>query len=172
MAIHPKLRSPASADSQHGSGQLTPQQARAISAWTEQATASLQDLALSDPAVALPLSADASAASASAMGATMQQARQASSPSTLRGSAVPLCIPLDDDNLVSGSVSNADPTTTTTPRLKIVNRLADESRKGPSVSFRRREPIRRDSLKRREALLKGKDGSRRRQRWENGIGLS
>jgi hypothetical protein len=33
---------------------------------------------------------------------------------------------------------------------------------------KRREPLRRDSLKRREALLKGKEGSRRRQRWENG----
>ena len=32
----------------------------------------------------------------------------------------------------------------------------------------RREPLRRDSLKRREALLKGKEGSRRRIRWENG----
>lgn len=31
-----------------------------------------------------------------------------------------------------------------------------------------REPLRRDSLKRREALLKGKEGSRRRTRWENG----
>lgn len=34
--------------------------------------------------------------------------------------------------------------------------------------YRRKEPLRRDSLKRREALLKGKEGSRRRQRWENG----
>ena len=33
----------------------------------------------------------------------------------------------------------------------------------------RREPLRRDSLKRREALLKGKEGSRRRTRWENGL---
>ncbi|KAJ9669841.1 hypothetical protein H2201_000227 [Coniosporium apollinis] len=33
--------------------------------------------------------------------------------------------------------------------------------------YPRREPLRRDSLKRREALLKGKEGSRRRQRWEN-----
>ena len=33
---------------------------------------------------------------------------------------------------------------------------------------RRREPLRRDSMKRREALLKGKEGSRRRQKWENG----
>lgn len=32
----------------------------------------------------------------------------------------------------------------------------------------RKEPLRRDSLKRREALLRGKEGSRRRQRWENG----
>lgn len=32
----------------------------------------------------------------------------------------------------------------------------------------RKEPMRRDSMKRREALLKGKEGSRRRQRWENG----
>ena len=33
---------------------------------------------------------------------------------------------------------------------------------------RNTEPIRRDSLKRREALLRGREGSRRRQRWENG----
>lgn len=32
----------------------------------------------------------------------------------------------------------------------------------------RKEPLRRDSQNRREALLKGKEGSRRRQRWENG----
>lgn len=32
----------------------------------------------------------------------------------------------------------------------------------------RKEPLKRDSMKRREALLKGKEGSRRRQRWENG----
>ncbi|KAF1939949.1 hypothetical protein EJ02DRAFT_456402 [Clathrospora elynae] len=34
--------------------------------------------------------------------------------------------------------------------------------------YRRKEPlVRRDSLKRREAMLKGNEGSRRRQRWEN-----
>ena len=38
-----------------------------------------------------------------------------------------------------------------------------------SVRYKRKEPLRRDSLKRREALLKGKEGSRRRQRWENGM---
>lgn len=30
------------------------------------------------------------------------------------------------------------------------------------------EPMRRDSLKRRDAFLKGKEGSRQRRRWENG----
>jgi len=33
----------------------------------------------------------------------------------------------------------------------------------------RHKLLRRDSQKRREALLKGKEGSRRRQRWENGM---
>jgi hypothetical protein len=35
----------------------------------------------------------------------------------------------------------------------------------------RKEPLKRDSMKRREALLKGKEGSRRRQRWENGTSI-
>jgi hypothetical protein len=33
--------------------------------------------------------------------------------------------------------------------------------------YKRKEPVRRDSLNRRQALLKGKEGTRRRQRWEN-----
>ncbi|KAF8850062.1 hypothetical protein BDZ45DRAFT_208966 [Acephala macrosclerotiorum] len=33
--------------------------------------------------------------------------------------------------------------------------------------YKKKELVRRDSMKRREALLKGKEGSRRRQRWEN-----
>ncbi|RDW69449.1 hypothetical protein BP6252_08469 [Coleophoma cylindrospora] len=37
----------------------------------------------------------------------------------------------------------------------------------PSPPKVRRERVRRDSQKHREALLKGKEGSRRRQRWEN-----
>lgn len=41
------------------------------------------------------------------------------------------------------------------------------ARPAPRASSRG-EILRRDSLKRRELLLKGKDGSRRRQRWENG----
>jgi hypothetical protein len=44
---------------------------------------------------------------------------------------------------------------------------SDEARKATSYKPRK-EPLKRDSQKRREALLKGKEGSRRRQRWENG----
>ncbi|PMD62506.1 uncharacterized protein K444DRAFT_610561 [Hyaloscypha bicolor E] len=43
---------------------------------------------------------------------------------------------------------------------------SDETRKATFYKPRK-EPLKRDSQKRREALLKGKEGSRRRQRWEN-----
>lgn len=33
----------------------------------------------------------------------------------------------------------------------------------------RRDALQRDSMKRRDALIRGKEGSRRRQRWENGM---
>ena len=43
------------------------------------------------------------------------------------------------------------------------------SGEGATDAYRpRRKLLRRDSLERREALLKGKEGSRRRTRWENG----
>lgn len=53
---------------------------------------------------------------------------------------------------------------------------AGEERKSRAVAFApgaeadvpRRPPSRRDSMKKREALLKGKEGSRQRRRWENG----
>lgn len=47
----------------------------------------------------------------------------------------------------------------------------DTTVRRPAVYKPRRETIQRDSLRRREALLKGKEGSRRRQRWENGMFL-
>ena len=48
-------------------------------------------------------------------------------------------------------------------------RQAGKSGDGSMPAYRpRRELVRRDSLVRREALLKGKEGSRRRTRWENG----
>lgn len=53
--------------------------------------------------------------------------------------------------------------------------LDDDAPARPSVTaaakqggdYKRKELVRRDSQKRREALLKGKEGSRRRMRWEN-----
>lgn len=136
MAIHPELRS------QGPQGHLSPQQNHAISAWTEQAAASLQGLTISgsrDEPISIVDSTTARTG--------------------LRGASVSLAIPLDDDVPVTDAQSSS--------RVKVVGR-SGEPQQTRSVTFRRREPIRRDSLRRREALLKGKDGSRRRQRWENG----
>ncbi len=70
-----------------------------------------------------------------------------------RGTSESLTIPLDEH-----PEPKAAPTTA---------KGQDES-KPDSAHRARREPIRRDSMKRREALLKGKEGSRQRRRWENG----
>lgn len=70
----------------------------------------------------------------------------------LRATSVSLAIPLDEPT----TPARQPPQTNRAP-------IAD-----PATYRPRREPLRRDSLKRREALLKGKEGSRRRQRWENG----
>ena len=67
-------------------------------------------------------------------------------PQPIRGQTVKIDIPLDETQL------QAPPK----PRPENVHTV-----------YKRREPIRRDSLKRREALLKGKEGSRQRRRWEN-----
>ncbi|KAL8642556.1 MAG: hypothetical protein Q9228_000782 [Teloschistes exilis] len=75
-----------------------------------------------------------------------------SSPGGVRGTSVSLTIPLDEQAAAKRSAGAA------------------EGQHGSDTSEAvrpRREPLRRDSLKRREALLKGKEGSRRRQRWEN-----
>ncbi|KAJ9194391.1 hypothetical protein DTO164E3_5369 [Paecilomyces variotii] len=128
MAIHPTLQTAAP-------GTLTAQQARAISAWTEQTTASLQNLTIS------------------------QDASTVAAGTVLRGTSVSLTIPLDDHP------STTEPRPA--PRAKIANGAGEERPQRVSLSYRHREPSRRDSLKRREALLKGKEGSRRRQRWEN-----
>ncbi|KAF1982618.1 hypothetical protein K402DRAFT_339953 [Aulographum hederae CBS 113979] len=68
----------------------------------------------------------------------------------LRGASVTLDIPLD---------------ATSQPARDDEDKL--DGAAVPMPRTPRREPMRRDSLKRREALLKGKEGSRRRQRWEN-----
>lgn len=60
-----------------------------------------------------------------------------------------------DENPISKQANNLDK-----------NAITD----GTSAAHRiYREPFRRDSLQGREAILKGKEGSRRRQRWENGL---
>ncbi|THC99232.1 hypothetical protein EYZ11_001320 [Aspergillus tanneri] len=109
----------------------------AISAWTEQAAASLENLTISE---SVP-------------------ANHAPTRRTLNGATVSWSIPLDDP------VPSTDRQSTS--KAKFLGRASNQTQQAPSVTFRRREPLRRDSLKRREALLKGKDGSRRRQRWEN-----
>ncbi|KAE8148401.1 R3H-associated N-terminal domain-containing protein [Aspergillus avenaceus] len=137
MAIHPTLHPPSDTR-----GALSHQQARAISAWTEQAAAHLDNLTISEPVHV----ADQNGDSTPTRGA-------------LRGTTVRLSIPLDDP------VPTKEHTSTS--RVNDFGRPSTQAQQIPSVSFRRREPLRRDSLKRREALMKGKDGSRRRQRWEN-----
>ncbi|KAL3475298.1 R3H-associated N-terminal domain-containing protein [Aspergillus californicus] len=137
MAIHPSF--PSQSDVR---GSLSPQQARAISTWTEQAAASLEDLSLTDTAPrneAIPESL--------------------TTRGTIRGASVSLLIPLDDP--VPDTSSNS------ASRVSALGQHPEEALRVPKITFRRREPLRRDSLKSREALLKGKDGSRRRQRWEN-----
>lgn len=69
-------------------------------------------------------------------------------PRLVRGTSVKIDIPLDDSITQNGDAPR--------PKVEPVHTV-----------YKRREPIRRDSLKRREALLKGKEGSRQRRRWEN-----
>lgn len=66
---------------------------------------------------------------------------------------VTLAIPLDDDALASGG-----------PVQPVGASAAKEG-----GLYKRKAPLRRDSMNRREALLKGKEGSRQRRRWENGM---
>lgn len=81
-------------------------------------------------------------------------------------SAVSLVPPgLVPDASVSIAIDLEEPTHRKQSEIAGTARRADDA----SSAYRpRREPLRRDSLKRREALLKGKEGSRRRTRWENG----
>ncbi|PYI24273.1 hypothetical protein BO99DRAFT_321367 [Aspergillus violaceofuscus CBS 115571] len=141
MAIHPSF--PSEADPR---GNLSPQQAQAISIWTEQAAASLENLTISGPV--------------SSSDRVVSLSQSTSTRTSFRGTMVSLSIPLDDPVPKTESASAARVKLLGQPSTKDVQQVA-------SVSIRRREPMRRDSLKRREALLKGKDGSRRRQRWEN-----
>ncbi|KAK2742540.1 hypothetical protein FQN55_007826 [Onygenales sp. PD_40] len=78
------------------------------------------------------------------------------STARLPGTSVSLAIPLDDEHHPAEGLP-----------LRVRTAPNAETIPIASATYRRREPLRRDSLKRRDALLKGKEGSRRRQRWEN-----
>lgn len=154
MAIHPKLSpSPSPAQQQQQQQQqpqgvsLSPQQTTEISAWTEEASQSLRDFHISTSSA---------------------HAEQSPTPAA-RDSSSNLVIPLDVDHhhhhRHRHHHAEQTPTQLRVKNVRVESAEADESAR---VVYRRREPIHRDSLKRREALLKGKEGSRRRQRWENG----
>lgn len=69
----------------------------------------------------------------------------------------PLSIPLDDHSRSSDRPSTQR--VTISLNEGVLNSIAPP----------RRPPSRRDSMKRREALLKGKEGSRQRRRWDMGL---
>jgi len=71
-----------------------------------------------------------------------------------RGTTVTLTVPLDERR---------------EPRVHITGASQSYGSRQVHTTHGRGEPMRRDSLKRREALLKGKEGSRQRRRWENGM---
>jgi R3H-associated N-terminal domain len=70
----------------------------------------------------------------------------------VRGTSVRLSVPLDSTPIRPG-ISDAIPSA-----VSQTHKISG-----------RHTLIRRDSIERREALLKGKEGSRQRRRWENGI---
>jgi Arc/MetJ family transcription regulator len=105
-----------------------------------------------DPVTAAPTGIDIEAWTVE-QAAEALQAANISTPTPPRPRAnVTIDIPLDDDALVA-----ANAMATALPR----------SKQEVHTVYKRSVPVRRDSLNRREAVLKGKEGSRRRQRWEN-----
>lgn len=74
------------------------------------------------------------------------------SPDSRGTGGQPLAIPLDNHSRARG----------------VTIALDEEQAAGAGIAPPRRMPMRRDSLKRREALLKGKEGSRQRRRWDMG----
>ena len=73
-----------------------------------------------------------------------------------RGTGAPLSIPLDEAKEKAKR------------KEKLSVSICDPHARSGAITPPPRPPSRRDSLKRREALLKGNEGSRQRRRWENG----
>lgn len=82
------------------------------------------------------------------------------SPRAVVGTANPLSIPLDDNDARREAATGST-------RMKLRHVTIDVDAAGEPQPPRKL-PRRRDSMDRREALLKGKEGSRQRRRWENG----
>ncbi|KAI5307725.1 hypothetical protein KEM55_007586, partial [Ascosphaera atra] len=86
--------------------------------------------------------------------------------------AIPLPIPFEFDErdvhvLDNPAATSANANANATPsRTKLASKAVHLTATA-SASHRRKEAAQRDTSKRREALLRGKEGSRRRQRWEN-----
>lgn len=74
-----------------------------------------------------------------------------------RGTGTPLAIPIDE---------------TVKAQPKSPERNVNFDEREVPTSTPRRPPSRRDSQRKRELVLKGKEGSRQRRRWENGMPLS
>ncbi|KAK4110956.1 hypothetical protein N656DRAFT_799669 [Canariomyces notabilis] len=92
-----------------------------------------------------------------------------------RGTGNTLSIPLDGSHRNQGKPAENDDhagdDVTSRMRLRGVafgeTTDGDDAGYGAGITPPRRLPSRRDSMRRREALLKGKEGSRQRRRWEN-----
>ena len=74
--------------------------------------------------------------------------------SDARGTTTDLTIPLDENMFSKKDVAFS---------------VKQEEGNADTEAKPQRKLLRRDSLERREALLKGKEGSRQRRRWENGL---
>ncbi|KAI0456636.1 R3H-associated N-terminal domain-containing protein [Xylaria acuta] len=83
---------------------------------------------------------------------TISALQSLSVSSVARGTGTPLTIPLDETK----AKKERPPVSIYDPRAQ-----------SGAITPPRRPPSRRDSLKRRDALLKGNEGSRQRRRWEN-----
>lgn len=87
------------------------------------------------------------------------------SPVARGAGSTPLSIPLDGDHHHHHPTrpdANAPPAGRSAARVTI----AADGGAATTVATPRRAPLRRDSMHRREALLKGKEGSRQRRRWD------
>lgn len=88
-----------------------------------------------------------------------------------RGTGNALSIPLDGDHKAVGEEVNGNGNGGAPAQMKLRGVAfgnPDPDAYGAGITPPRRPPSRRDSMRKREALLKGKEGSRQRRRWENG----